>query len=55
MRILSCKSTVYSQNKYADSLSKHLVKTFCVIYGRGNVPYIVHSFIHLAQDAKSME
>jgi len=52
MRILSCKTTVYTQNEYADSLSKHFVKTFCLIYGRGNVSYNVHSLIHLSQDAK---
>ncbi|KAF0701825.1 Uncharacterized protein FWK35_00036370, partial [Aphis craccivora] len=38
--------------RYADSLSKHFVKTFCLIYGRGNVSYNVHSLIHLSQDAK---
>lgn len=52
MRILSCKKTVYSQNEYADSLSKHFFKSFCLVYGKGNVSYNVHSFIHLAQDAK---
>jgi len=48
MRILSCKTTVYTQNEYAESL----VKTFCLIYGRGNVSYNVHSLIHLSKDAK---
>lgn len=50
MRILCYKTTVYIQNEYADSLSNHFVKTFCLIYGRGNVSYNVHSLIHLSQD-----
>lgn len=37
MRILSCNKTVYSQNEYADSLTKHFVKTFGLIYSRGNI------------------
>jgi len=52
MRILSCTKTVYSQNEYAQSLAKHFVKTFGHVYGRGNVSYNVHSFIHLPNDAK---
>jgi len=52
MRILSCTKTVYSQNEYAQSLAKHFVKTFGHVFGRGNVSYNVHSFIHLPNDAK---
>lgn len=52
MRILSCTKTVYSQNEYAQSLAKHFVKAFGQVFGRGNVSYNVHAFIHLPNDAK---
>jgi len=52
MRILSCTKTVYSQNEYAQSLAIYFVKTFGHVFGRGNVSYNVHSFIHLPKDAK---
>lgn len=52
MRILSCSKTVYSQNDYANALAKHFVKTFSHVFGRGNVSYNVHSFIHLANYCK---
>ncbi|KAL4127356.1 hypothetical protein QTP88_011530 [Uroleucon formosanum] len=44
--------TVYSQNNYAETLAKHFLKTFSLVYGCGNVSYNVHSIIHLANDAK---
>jgi len=52
MRLLSCHTTVYSQNDYAESLAKYFLKTFCDVYGKGNVSYNVHSIIHLVKDAK---
>lgn len=52
MILLSCAKTVYSQNEYAGVLAKHFLNTFCLVYGRGNVSYNVHSIIHLSQDAK---
>lgn len=52
MRILACPNTVHDQNDFASDLLKHFLKTFCIIYGRGNVSYNVHSVIHLATDAK---
>lgn len=52
MRILACPNTVHDQNDFASDLLKHFLKTFCIIYGRGNASYNVHSVIHLATDAK---
>jgi len=52
MRLLSCYKTVYSQNDYAESLAKYFLKTFCAVYGKGNVSYNIHSLIHLVKDAK---
>lgn len=52
MRLLSCHKTVYNQNDYAESLAKYFLKTFCDVYGKGNVSYNVHSLIHLVNDAK---
>jgi len=36
----------------AQSLAKHFVKAFGHVFGRGNVSYNVHAFIHLPNDAK---
>lgn len=52
MRLLSCKKTVYAQHEYAAELSKHFLSSFCLVYGRGNASYNVHSIIHLPQDCK---
>jgi len=46
MRILACPNTVHDQNEFASDLLKHFLKTFCIIYGRGNASYNVHSVIH---------
>jgi len=52
MRLLSCHKTVYIQNDYAENLAKYFLKTFCDVYGNGNVSYNVHSLSHLVKDAK---
>lgn len=52
MRILGCSKTVFTQNYFAKALTKHFLKTFCIIYGRINASYNVHSIIHLPEDAK---
>lgn len=52
MQCDACSKTVYSQNDFANDLTKHFLRTFCLVYGRINASYNIHSVIHLAEDAK---